>query len=623
MLVGFVGNGNFELLREGLSKAIPAGSLMRGLGEGTFLSRKMGVGLGGNRCVEQEGVVVAYDGRINNLLPMKRILENYGYLFSNSDITSEVILRAYLRWGAGSFGRFTGAFVFVIWDGPKGKLFLIRDQLGAKPIYYYFHNGALIFASELGAITLFKGFPKDLDLDSIPLFLHYQYVPAPKTIYKNTCKLLPGHFLIYRRNTQSLHLYPYWQHLRNGMIEVSEKEGLVRLNGLLNETISNTLSSAPFPVGVWLSGGVDSSLIAAMVQRLRGSHSIYTFTAGFEEGGYDETRYALEVANCLGIEHIKFYVTAEEAISMIMDLPEIYDEPFADSSAIATVLLAKLTSKYVKLVLTGEGGDELYCGYDRYWGTQAIVSTLQYFPVAVRKILFSCLKIVPSKCAASFYSSLCQFLPQKLVVDNFVDKWEKLINLILAEGIENVYEAIVGIWSRQELLSLLGKEIPSVELFETVGQSFLSRLMCADLKALADGGLFKVGRAGVFNSLEVVMPLLDSRVVEYSLGLPDSLKYRDGVNKYLLRKLLFCYDVPSKFFERPKKGFAVPVGRWFCGSLRPLLLDYLSSDRLRKEGLFDVKLVEEKVNEHLTGHVNNQHKLWALLMWEMWREKWL
>jgi asparagine synthase (glutamine-hydrolysing) len=352
-----------------------------------------------------------------------------------------------------------------------------------------------------------------------------------------------------------------------------------------------------------------------------------TFSIGFNEQGYNEAPWAAKIAQHLKTEHTELYVSAQDALDVIPRLPDFYDEPFADSSAIPTFLVSHLTRRQVTVALSGDGGDEQFAGYVRYWSTRSMANSFHRFPLPVRKMLSRMLGSIPAPWVEKCYLPWHRFLPQHLRVANFPDKWQKLIKLMDQTRISELYRMTICLWSAQEISDMLSQALPKSryeEVFEeTVDWPLLSRLMRVDQQTyLPDAMLTKVDRASMATSLEVRVPLLDHRVVEFSAALPESFKYRNGTGKYLLKKLLAKY-LPTNLFERPKMGFGVPIDRWLRVELKDLLLDYLSAERLKKEGLLNPGIVEQKINEHLSGRNNHQYRLWSLLMWEMWRERWL
>ena len=639
-IVGFRSVGNFRSLREFLPGAT-ASLAHRGPDDsGLFFDKHSGVGLGHRRLAvidlstagqqpmssDDGRVHIVYNGEVYNFKEIRQTLAARGHEF-RSETDTEVILKAYLQWGIDCLQEFIGMFSLAIWDSRDQCLYLARDRLGIKPLFYYFRDGTLLFASELKALMACRTFDRDLDPDSLPLFLHYQYVPAPRTIFKNTHKLLPGSYLLY--DGQELKSHTYWSPPDGSAVAMhstlDEKDGLRQLDELLTQAVSARLIS-DVPLGALLSGGIDSSMVVALMQKVS-TAPVRTFSIGFNEEGYNEAPWAAKVANHLGTDHTELYVTPQEAMEVIPNLPEMYDEPFADSSAIPTFLVCQMARDHVTVALSGDGGDEQFSGYVRYWSTQAMATGLKHLPGSVKSAAAALLGTIPYRWVERCYLPWRQFLPQRFRVANFPDKWQKLVHLLDQTAIADIYRMTICLWSKDELPQLMGKHLPESQYEKTFNETedwpLLSRLMRVDQRTyLPDAMLTKVDRASMAVSLEVRVPLLDHRVVEYTAKLPESLKYRNGTGKFLLKRLLGQY-LPAHLIERPKMGFGVPIDRWFRKELKDLLLDYLSPERLKKEGLFDHILVENRLKEHLSGQVNHHYRLWALLMWEMWRERWL
>jgi asparagine synthase (glutamine-hydrolysing) len=641
-IVGFRSRDNFRSLKEMLPEA--CGRLAhRGPDDsGLFYAEPSGVGLAHRRLsiidLSSAGhqpmksgdgkVCICYNGEIYNFKKIRKLLEDCGHRFKSATDT-EVVLNAYLQWGTECLEKFVGMFAFAIWDSGNRTLFLARDRLGIKPLYYYYNEseGVLIFSSELKALMVFGNFVKDLNPDSIPLFLHYQYIPAPGTIFKNTYKLLPGNFLIYDGNT--VRTKEYWRLPEISRTQTepgkSEDDQLQRLDDLLTTAVSDRLISE-VPLGALLSGGIDSSVIVALMQKISAT-PVRTFSIGFKEKGYNEAPWAARVAKHLKTEHTELYVTANDALDVIPRLPDFYDEPFADSSAIPTFLVSHLTRQQVTVALSGDGGDEQFAGYVRYWTTKSMAEGFHRFPLPLKKAIAKILGFIPPPWVENCYLPLHTFLPQRLRMANFPDKWQKLLKLMEQTRISELYRMTICLWSENEISSIAARELPHSkyeEVFkDTADWPLLSRLMRVDQKTyLPDAMLTKVDRASMANSLEIRVPLLDHRVVEFTVGLAEHFKYRNGTGKYILKKLLARY-LPVSLFERPKMGFGVPIDHWLRFELKDLLLDYLSAERLKKEGLFNTNFVDKKIKEHLSGQVNHQYRLWSLLMWQMWRERWL
>jgi len=639
-IVGFKTPANYRRFKEGLPVAA-ASLLHRGPDDsGVFFDESAGVGLAHRRLAiidlssagrqpmasDDGNVQVIFNGEIYNFIEIKNTLIQKGHQFHTLTDT-EVILKAYLEWGMDCLQRFVGMFALAIWDGRNQRLYLARDRMGKKPLYYHVDDRTLIFASELKAIKAFNTVSLDIDQDAVPLFLHYQYIPAPRTIYKKTFKLLPGHFLIYEGETIKNESYWTLPDVQNpdAAVITNEEEALSSLDLLLTQSVSDRLIS-DVPLGALLSGGIDSSIVVALMQKVNAS-PVRTFSIGFREKGYNEAHWAARVARHLGTDHTELYVTPKEALNVIPALPAIYDEPFADASAIPTFLVCKLARSHVTVALSGDGGDEQFCGYVRYWSTQVIASKFQQIPDSVKTAFARMMGAVPTGWVEKCYLPFREFLPQRFQIANFADKWQKLIKLLAGGQISDLYRITICLWSEDQIYQLLGRNLPESQyeesFAETTSWPLLARLMRVDQKTyLPDAMLVKVDRASMANSLEVRVPLLDHRVVEFSSQLRDELKYRSGTGKYLLKKLLSRY-VPTELFERPKMGFGVPIDQWLRSDLKNLLLDYLSPEALKQEGIFNSRLVESKIKEHLSGKANHQYRLWSLLMWEMWRRHWL
>jgi len=639
-IVGFQSLQHFNVLKDMLPQATARLNHRGPDSSGLYLDPHTGVGLGHARLsiidlssaghqpmISDDGdVIITYNGEVYNFIEIRKTLEKLGHKFKSATDT-EVVLKAYLEWGTGCLKKFIGMFAISIWDRHKHRFFLGRDRLGIKPLFYYFNKQTFLFASELKGLMAFKSFEKKIDKDAIPLFLHYQYLPAPKTVFADTYKLSPGHFLIFDGKT--IRTEPYWivpeRPLGENNTKVNEKECLNRLDDLLTTAVSDRLIS-DVPLGALLSGGIDSSIVVALMQKIKRS-PVQTFSIGFNEPGYNEAPWASKVAEHLGTDHNELYVTPKVAMDLISTLPEIYDEPFADASAIPTTLVCRFARSKLTVALSGDGGDEQFSGYVRYWSTRALSSAFQGLPQTIRTTMADFFERIPSKWVERCYHPIQPHLPQRFRAANFIDKWEKVLKLMRKSRIRDLYRMTVCLWPEDDILALVNMKLPlgrfEETFLETEGWPVLSRLMRVDLKTyLPDAMLTKVDRASMANSLEVRVPLLDHRVVEFSSRLPENLKYRRGTGKYLLKKLLTQY-VPTALFERPKMGFGVPIDLWFRKDLKTHLLDYLSPERLKREGIFNHVLVEQKIKEHLSGEKNHQYRLWSILMWEMWRERWL
>lgn len=639
-IVGFYSLEQFERLSSCIESATQT-LYRRGPDDsGLFLSASDGIGLGHRRLsiidlseaghqpmVSPDGkCTIVFNGEIYNFLKIREELQRKGYRF-NSHSDTEVILNAYRQWGLACLDRFVGMFAFAIWDKDLKQLIMVRDRIGIKPLFYYYNNRTLVFGSDLKALMAFDLIEKEVDPDALPLFFHYQYIPAPKTIFKRTHKLEPGNYLIF--NGKEIKIERYWQLPLPLQSEdtalLTEDQWIERLDRTITQAVSDRLIS-DVPLGALLSGGIDSSLVVSMMQKVNPS-PVRTFSIGFGEQQYNEAPWASKIADYLGTDHTELYVDSKRALDIIPQLPEFYDEPFADSSAIPTFLVSQLTRSMVTVALTGDGGDEQFAGYVRYWMTRTMADLLYRFPKKFKSICSRMLQRLPPSLIENFYMPVRDHLPQRFRIANFLDKWQKLLFLLDKQELSEIYRMTICIWSDAEIELLVGKPLPESRydaVFTSTGDlSAISRLLLVDQSTyLPDAMLTKVDRASMAASLEVRVPLLDHRVVELTARLPEALKYRNGSGKYVLKRLLARY-IPTALFERPKMGFGLPIDQWFRSDLKELLLDYLSPARLDREGRLNSGFIVEKIKEHLDGKCNHHYRLWAILMWEMWRERWL
>ncbi|MFK5949811.1 MAG: asparagine synthase (glutamine-hydrolyzing) [Methylococcales bacterium] len=554
--------------------------------------------------------VITYNGEVYNFQSIRAELEKIGTSFRGHSDT-EIILGAIEAWGINSaVTRFIGMFAFSLWDSYECKLYLVRDRLGIKPLYYGEIEGSFVFSSELKSIRTFPGFVQSINRDSIALLLRYGYIPAPHSIYEGFVKLMPGHILSIRISDNNKLIYQdnvYWSaktvaEQGSENLIVDSKINLVdQLDALLSDSV-NLRMLADVPIGAFLSGGIDSSTTTALMQA-QSSNPIKTFSIGFHDDFYDEAKYAKQIAQHLGTDHTELYVTPEQAMAVIPKLPELYDEPFADQSQIPTYLVSELARKHVTVSLSGDGGDELFYGYSRYLFAQRIWKKIRWLPVQLRVALGNMASI-------------------PLLSDN--TRFQLLADVLSNKTQDEFYNRIVSAW-KQPTKIVIGSTEPLIEL---TGSSrnvklsdFSQRMMFFDLISyLPDDILVKLDRASMGVSLEARVPLLDHRVVEFAWRLPQSLKYNNGQTKWILRQVLYRY-VPKDLVERPKKGFGVPIDSWLRGPMRDWAEGLLNEERLKNEGFFHPKLIREKWHEHLSGKRNWSFYLWRILMFQAWLEK--
>jgi len=576
---------------------------------------------------------MVYNGEVYNYRSIAKELEAKGRTFKGTS-DSEVILEAIEEWGIEkTIGRFIGMFALAVWDTQEKVLHLIRDRLGIKPLYYGWINDAFVFASELKAIKAHPHFIASIDRDVLGLYFRHNYVPAPYSIYKDIFKLMPGQIVSLNRTsleTKQVNFSNYWsaaEIIQNGLEEPYQgplEEAQEELEALLMDAVQLRLIS-DVPLGAFLSGGIDSSTVVALMQAKAGQ-KVRTFSIGFEQTAYNEAPYAKRVAEHLGTDHTELYVTEKEAQGIIPLLPYIYDEPFADSSQIPTCVLSKLTRQYVTVSLSGDGGDELFCGYDRYtWGNE-IWRKMGWMPSWMKMFLRTLLISVSPLSWDYLFDKMSQFLPMVLKTSRPGDRVHKLAEALVFDNRSNLYHWLVSHW--RDPLSLV-KEItkePATAFNTKENQpslkNFIQEMQFLDLITyLPDDILTKVDRASMAVALEARVPLLDHRVVEFAWRLPLSFKLQNGTGKWILRKVLNKY-VPEKLFERPKMGFGIPIDSWLRGPLKGWAEDLLSQDRLKREGYLNQEMVGLKWQEHLSGKRNWQYLLWDVLMWESWLETW-
>ena len=577
----------------------------------------------GRQPMRFEHLHITYNGEVYNFKEVREALREFDYHFT-SDTDTEVILKAFHHWGVECIHRFRGMFAFAIFDEREQKVYLFRDRAGVKPLYYHSTEGLFLFTSELKALHPHPSFTGAINTDVIPTYMQFGYIPAPYSIFRNTHKLKPGHYLTYSLTDGSFRIEKYWDvtdHYRKAKLRGSEEELVGELEALLLDAFRLRMVS-DVPVGVFLSGGIDSSVVAALLQK-DSSEPLKTFTIGFDEDGYNEAEHAKKIAEYLGTDHTELYCTREDALNIIPELPKIYDEPFGDSSAIATILVSRLARENVSVVLSGDGGDETFCGYSKYFALQ---KTLHLLHPGLRRNLVR--KVINTLNAESVHT-LNTWLPASLRQTNIRDKFQKFKRSINTETLEAMFvEASsyvspknVGYYTWTEATTLPGTNFDN---FKNLGKiSTLEKMMAIDYQTfMTDDVLTKVDRATMSISLEGREPLLDHKIIEFAARIPDTMKYRKGAGKYLLRKVLYNH-IPSSFYDRQKAGFQVPLFEWLKSDLKPLLDRYLDHDRLREGGIFDADAIQETLRKYETGAYVNINELWFILMFEMWREQWV
>lgn len=571
--------------------------------------------------------VIVFNGEIYNYQDIRGKLDAEALHPWRGHSDTEVFLEAITRWGVKrALELSVGMFAMALWDRRERALILARDRLGEKPLYYGRIGRSFAFASELKAFRGHPAWNPEVDRDAVALLMRHNYVPAPYSIYKGFHKLRPGHFLVLADGNPDPRIEAYWnardaaERGQAHPFKGSPVDAVDTLESLLRQSIRGQMM-ADVPLGAFLSGGIDSSTIVAIMQSIS-TQPIRTFTIGFHQAGYNEATQAKEVARHLGTDHTELYVTEREAMDVIPSLPEIYCEPFSDSSQIPTYLVSKLARREVTVSLSGDGGDELFSGYTRYAFADEFWKKLALVPRSLRRATAD-LVTFPSP---AFYDRLAgplmPLMPEHRRYSRVGDKVHKVAKLLSLQTADDVYRHVCSHWTDPAALVVGGRELPTMLTGLDALPSLpgnVERMMYVDLMSyLPDDILVKVDRAAMAVSLETRVPMLDHRVVEFAMSLPLSVLRADNKTKWPLRQLLYKH-VPKQLVERPKMGFGVPIDSWLRGALRDWAEDLLSETRLKADGFFDPAPIRLAWQEHLSGRRNHQYILWDVLMFQAWQ----
>lgn len=566
----------------------------------------------GHQPMEFEHLILVYNGEVYNFKEIREELVGLSYEFwSNTD--SEVVLKAFHKWGIKAVDKFIGMFAFGVLDKKSNKITLVRDRVGVKPLYYYFDGNEFVFASTLKPIMEYK---KSLHVnkDALYEFFQFGYISSNLSIFEHCFKVPAGHFLEFDIDKKSLHVKEYWSILpffEKPKFQKSEKELIDELEELLIDSFKYRMVS-DVPVGVFLSGGVDSSVVAAILQKHYGN--IHTFTIGFKEASYNEASYAKKVAQHIGTTHTQMYLSSDEARKILENFVDIYDEPFGDSSGIPTTLVSHIAKENgVKVVLSADGGDEIFCGYERYWYAHNIGKIILKSPKFLNQLVANAMDFVGVNNASKF-----------IKIKNFSHKYNQLSEILKKSTWKDTYESLIHNSKNYEIKDLLGRvgEIEEGSFDIGLKDHPMQGMMLWDFhRYMTDNILTKVDRATMSVSIEGREPLLDHRIAQFMAQVPFKYKYKDGNSKYLLKKVLERY-LPQELIERPKMGFGIPMFEWFGGDLKNMFEHYLQDEKIDKNILnpLHVKAELEKLEQNLPLNIN---KLWFILVFQMWSERYL
>jgi asparagine synthase (glutamine-hydrolysing) len=621
-ICGAVSLAGSEPVSEGLLRCMAATLRHRGPDdEGYYLDGRAGLAIRrlsiidlatGHQPItnEDQSVWVVFNGEIYNYREVGRRLRQKGHVFATQSDT-EVIVHAYEEYGDDCLDHFNGMFGLALWDARRRRLLLARDRLGIKPLYYHLSHDRLVFGSELKAVIAHPGVPREIDLVALDHFLSLEYVPGPRTIFNNICKLPPGHRLII--DDGACRLEKYWS-IPHRPVPGDEEQCRQALVELIRDAVTSQMV-ADVPLGAFLSGGIDSSTVVGHMSQAS-AKPVRSFSVGFEDATYNELPYARLVAEAFATEHHEEWLQPDVA-SLAEQLVSHFDEPFADFSIFPTYLICQVARKSVKVVLSGDGGDELFAGYDTYVAQRLAHRYYDWLPGSLRH------KLLPA---------VADLLPPQPAKKGVINKVKRFVEGAAlpaawqhARWMVFINESDKARLYRPDLRHALNGDVFGSTIMPYFSQAgprdALAQQQYVDLKTyLVDDILTKIDRMSMAVSLEARVPLLDHRIVEFALNLPPELKLRGNTTKHLLRRAVADL-LPPAVLAKPKQGFSIPLKQWLRGPLRPLMTDLLSPSAIGRNGFFQPRCVQQWVSEHLDGRANHSHRLWALMVFALWQQQ--
>ncbi len=569
--------------------------------------------------------VLSFNGEVYNFRALADELRTLGHSFRGHSDT-EVMLAAFEQFGVeGATARFVGIFAFALWDRRDRALYLVRDHLGVKPLYHGVAGTTILFGSELKALVAFPGFDRTIDRGALALSLRHNCIPAPYSIYRDARKLPPGCILRIDADGRQHGPVAYWsardvaESGTRNPLQLSDGEATDALEAKLRDAVGLQMV-ADVPLGAFLSGGVDSSTVVALMQAMS-TRPVRTFSIGFPDARYDEAQAARAVAAHLGTDHTELYVTPEDALALIPELPRFFDEPFSDSSQLPTMLVSALARQHVTVSLSGDGGDELFAGYNRHVLAERLWRRMRHVPQSFRSLAARAITAVPPETWERGVGSSGIWRSRQVGAAGIGAKLHKMAGLLDAAAPADMYRRLVSHWSDPASVVRGGLEPPTLVSDRSAWAdlpTFTESMMYLDLVTyLPDDILVKVDRASMAYALEARVPLLDHRVVEFAWQLPLHQKLRRGVGKWLLREVLYRH-VPRALIDRPKKGFAIPIDAWLRGPLRAWAEGLLDPALLKADGFFEPAPIRAKWAAHLRGAADQHYELWDVLMFQAW-----